>query len=279
MSRRSTKQSMSMQKFKVIIILALVLPNVVAAMVFVCFILLDSRVNEMSEKLTYVTECMGIAGDLSDPSAPSPDAISNYMSESEVYWDIVDFLMQQYNIDHGLDVYTPPTFDNGIQVNPSAETSPMETPTPTTTPRVPTGNVYTESSGFKYIDEVDSNTWSKSEMELALRILISEAGAESYEGQCAVVQCMLDRIKCGYGDTLLDVLTASGQFATPYYGDISLYPSCSQAINAVLNNGYRVYDTDIIYFYNPATSDAEARAWLETHPYIGQIGNHVFRGD
>lgn len=121
--------------------------------------------------------------------------------------------------------------------------------------------------------------YSKAELEYVTRLVIAESGWEPYEGQVGVAQCVHDRLAAGrYGSTVYDVIDAPGQFATPYSGDLAKFPDASKAVLSVFLLGERAFDEDVIFFYNPKTSDPSAKAWLETMPYIGTIEHHVFRG-
>lgn len=125
-----------------------------------------------------------------------------------------------------------------------------------------------------------SDGWSVNELVAITRVVIAESGNESFRGQQAVAQCIRDRLRSGnYGSTISEVLGAPGQFASPYSGDLSQYPSCLQAVYDVFVADKSVFDTEVIFFYNPETSAPSAKAWLETMPLIGEIGRHVFRGE
>lgn len=134
-----------------------------------------------------------------------------------------------------------------------------------------------------FIDEESGQarlvSYTNDEVMLAYLVLVAEAGNQPFEGQCAVVQCFVDRLKNGFGDTLSEVLLAPGQFASPYKGDTTDFEMCWDAIAYVLFNGGRVYEEDVIFFYNPKIAAKSAVKWLEKKPYIGQIGDHVFRSD
>ena len=135
-------------------------------------------------------------------------------------------------------------------------------------------------SNLSYVQETPvGHTFTATELEYATRMLIAEAGNQPYEGMCAVAQCFVDRMDYTDCDNLIELLSEPGQFTTPYAGDIAGFPKCFEAIEAVLLHGYRVFDEDVLCFYNPVCSVPSCVAWLETKPYIGTIGDHVFRGE
>lgn len=129
-------------------------------------------------------------------------------------------------------------------------------------------------------DLIASNAyWTASDIQEVVCMVIAEAGNQSLKGQMAVAQCIYDRYVTGYGgDSLHEVLTARGQFAAPYKGDVSQYPKAFEAVVRVFIYGERVFDREVIYFYNPAIADPAAIVAFEANnEYLGTIGDHVFR--
>ena len=91
---------------------------------------------------------------------------------------------------------------------------------------------------------------SDKEIELMERIVAAEARGESCEAQEAVATVILNRWQEGsFGETLECVMTASGQFAKPYQGDISM------SVHLAVKNALIYYNTycmgipsEVLYF-------------------------------
>lgn len=91
---------------------------------------------------------------------------------------------------------------------------------------------------------------SDKEIELIERIVMSEARGESNEAQEAVATVILNRWQDGsFGETIADVCFASGQFAAPWDGEISM------SVNLAVKNAIVYYNTycqdlpsQILYF-------------------------------
>lgn len=98
--------------------------------------------------------------------------------------------------------------------------------------------------------EGDREFISDEEISLIERIVMSEARGESCEAQEAVATVILNRWQEGsFGDTISDVCYASGQFAAPYQGEISM------SVNLAVKNAIVYYNTycqdlptQILYF-------------------------------
>lgn len=126
---------------------------------------------------------------------------------------------------------------------------------------------------------IDGGLWSQSDLMEVVDMVIAESGNQSIRGQMAVAQCILDRYNAQYGgDTIHEILTAHGQFTTPYDGDRDLYPQAYEAVMRVFIFGERVYDKPVIYFYNPELANEQALAVFESsYEYLGTIDDHVYR--
>lgn len=99
-------------------------------------------------------------------------------------------------------------------------------------------------------------------------VVMGEAGGESWDGQVLVAQCLLNaclrdnlqpsevREKYKYSgwneDTSIDVMTA---------------------VTAVFDNGYKITDENILWFYAPKYCSG---SWHETQRYILTEGGHKF---
>jgi spore germination cell wall hydrolase CwlJ-like protein len=107
-----------------------------------------------------------------------------------------------------------------------------------------------------------------SDAELLARILYAECNGEPYEGQLMVAQCVIDRINSGYGDTVAEVVYASGQFARPGRLTDKLVEVAAAALN-----GERFSYTHRILYFRRTSSDND---WYA--PLLGRIGNHAYYG-
>ncbi len=105
------------------------------------------------------------------------------------------------------------------------------------------------------------------ERDLVYRIVMAEARGEDLQGQMAVAQVILDRSTL-WDMSVTDVVTAPGQFADPYTGEIS--DSARLAVANVFDGGVRVFD-------DPVTHFAEGEPyWAAEKECRGSIGRHQF---
>lgn len=118
---------------------------------------------------------------------------------------------------------------------------------------------------------------SEEERELILRVVAAESRGEPLEGQMAVCQVILDRC-IEWNKRPIEVLTAEHQFAKPYKGDLSEYPSIEKAVSAVFTDGERIFEDTALFFFNPATANPAAVRQLREYNFLATIGNHEFRG-
>lgn len=99
-------------------------------------------------------------------------------------------------------------------------------------------------------------------------VVMGESGIESYEGQVLVAQCLLNAC-------LKDGLQPS-EVRTKYkYAGWHENPtdSVKEAVSAVFDDGYRITDEPILYFYAPKYSKGK---WHETQRFIIEVGGHRF---
>lgn len=86
--------------------------------------------------------------------------------------------------------------------------------------------------------EGDRDLVSDLDIELLERVVAAEARGESVDCQEAVATVILNRWQDGkFGDTLNEVMTADGQFAEPYDGEISI------ATHLAVKNALIYYNT------------------------------------
>ena len=106
------------------------------------------------------------------------------------------------------------------------------------------------------------------ERDTVERVVMAEAGAEPYEGQIAVAQCILNA--CERENMRPDEIVVEYQ-----YTDVRPEPTdeVKAAVSAVFDNGETVTDAEILYFYAPALCESE---WHETQEYVMTVGGHRF---
>lgn len=98
--------------------------------------------------------------------------------------------------------------------------------------------------------------------------VMAESGGESYEGQMAVAQCILN----GCEDLNLRPaeLVVANQY-TPNSPEPS--QSVKDAVSAVFDRGEVAVEDDILWFYAPAMVYS---SWHESQRYVCTIGGHKF---
>lgn len=106
------------------------------------------------------------------------------------------------------------------------------------------------------------------ERDTVERVVMAEAGAEPYEGQIAVAQCVLNA--CEREDMRPDEIVVKYQ-----YTDKRPEPTneVKAAVSAVFDYGETVTDAEILYFYAPELCDSE---WHESQDYVMTVGGHRF---
>ena len=106
------------------------------------------------------------------------------------------------------------------------------------------------------------------ERDTVERVVMAEAGAEPYEGQIAVAQCILNA--CERENMRPDEIVIEYQ-----YTDNRPDPTdeVKAAVSAVFDDGETVTDAEILYFYAPALCESE---WHESQDYVMTVGGHRF---
>ena len=106
------------------------------------------------------------------------------------------------------------------------------------------------------------------ERDTVERVVMAEAGAEPYEGQIAVAQCILNA--CERENMRPDEIVIKYQ-----YTDMRPEPTdtVKAAVSAVFDYGETVTDREILYFYAPALVESE---WHESQEYVMTVGGHRF---
>lgn len=104
------------------------------------------------------------------------------------------------------------------------------------------------------------------ERELLARVVYAEANTETLEGQIAVAQVVLNRVRSeSFPDTVSEVIYQERQFSTaPILGSVVPNEANYEAVDAAFET--EVVPYEVLYFSRGAEND---RVW-------GQIGAHVF---
>lgn len=108
---------------------------------------------------------------------------------------------------------------------------------------------------------------TQEEREIIERVVAAEARGETLKGQMAVANVIKDRAEL-WNMTPKEVVTAKGQFAEPFQGEISEDTKLAVAI---------VFDKGIRVFAEPVTHFASNNPWWAEYKTVrGSIGVHTF---
>lgn len=107
----------------------------------------------------------------------------------------------------------------------------------------------------------------REDRELLAKVVWVEARGESFEGQQAVAEVILNRlVDDGFPDSLRGIIFAEGQFRSAQFLDEAKpYQTQYEAVDRALNGPY-VLSKDVFYFATYPTND---KMW-------GKIGGHIF---
>ena len=112
------------------------------------------------------------------------------------------------------------------------------------------------------------------ERELLARVVYAESNTEPIEGQIAVAQVVLNRVRSSsFPNTISGVIYQKGAFSCVSNGSINNTPN-NQSIRAALDalNGWDPTG-GCLYYYNPRLTDD---TWIRTRTVQTVIGNHYF---
>lgn len=108
------------------------------------------------------------------------------------------------------------------------------------------------------------------ELDLVARVVYAEAGAEGYDGQALVAQCILNTAEAK-GRRPDEIVLEPGQYTTPA---AAASEEAKQAVAAVFLDGYQVTEEPVRYFYAPAYC---VSTWHETAlDFVLEYGGHRF---
>lgn len=109
---------------------------------------------------------------------------------------------------------------------------------------------------------------SVSERDTVERVVMAEAGGESFSGQMLVAQCILNAA---------EKEGVQPSEAVEIYSYTSNRPDPTQsvkdAVAAVFDRGEVAIDAPVMYFYNPALVTS---TWHESQIFVAEVGGHRF---
>lgn len=130
------------------------------------------------------------------------------------------------------------------------------------------------------VNRGSNSGWTRDDLYWLSRIVYSEAGAEPSEGQIAVANVVLNRVKHpDFPNTIYGVIFEyTGripQFSPVAEGTIYWEPSARavESARAALN-GYNAVPYNTLYFFAP--HKVHPQNWIWSRPIVKRIGNHVF---
>ena len=100
------------------------------------------------------------------------------------------------------------------------------------------------------------------------QVVMAESGTESYQGQCAIAQCIIDA--CKLEDKRPIDIIIEYQYTKNRHAPSE---SVKKAVAAVFDDGYRVTQAKTLYFYAPKLV---VSTWHESMNFVIQIGNVRF---
>lgn len=106
------------------------------------------------------------------------------------------------------------------------------------------------------------------ERQLIEKVVMAEAGGESYDGQRAVAQCILNAAERDgiRPDKAIKKYKYTSRRKTPT-------ESVKKAVSAVFDNGEMPINDTPLWFYAPAVCRSK---WHESMRFVGEIGGHRF---
>ena len=121
----------------------------------------------------------------------------------------------------------------------------------------------------------EAEPYTEADFELLAKLVQVEAGDEPYEGQLAVANVVLNRVKdLRFPNTIRDVIYAGKQFPPAHNGlldksvpEATAWRAAKDALNGKNNIG------DAVYFYNPKVT--KGKFW-DSLTVVATIGSHRF---
>lgn len=106
------------------------------------------------------------------------------------------------------------------------------------------------------------------ERDIVERVVMAESGAEPYDGQVLVAQCILNACRIENLRPAEIVSYCGYTTARPEASD-----SVKRAVSAVFDEGFTITDEPVRYFYAPALCVSN---WHETQEFVCEVGGHRF---
>ena len=111
------------------------------------------------------------------------------------------------------------------------------------------------------------------DMALLAQLVSAEARGESFEGQVAVANVVLNRVRSPlFPNTVREVTFQAGQFCAVARLPKVPTDSARRAAEAAMD-GFRVVGEDVLFFFNPQTAGCR---WIRTREVATTIGRHRF---
>ncbi|TYP74075.1 cell wall hydrolase [Paenibacillus methanolicus] len=117
--------------------------------------------------------------------------------------------------------------------------------------------------------------YTEADLTLLAKITMVEAGYESYEGQLAVANVIMNRVNNpAFPDTIKGVIYAGKQFPPAHNGLLDKSKPHASAYRAAKDalNGKSIVG-DAVYFFNPARAKG---SYFSSMDVVATIGNHSF---
>jgi N-acetylmuramoyl-L-alanine amidase len=136
--------------------------------------------------------------------------------------------------------------------------------------------VVEDESEPEQVEDIVEDVVVEDDLYWLSRIISAEAKGESIEGQIAVGNVILNRMKSNeFPDTLKGVIFQKNQFSPVSNGSIYNEPTeeTLKLAQRVLD-GERVVPADVLFFYNPAIVSSDS--WVWSREIVDSIGNHNF---
>lgn len=109
------------------------------------------------------------------------------------------------------------------------------------------------------------------------RLVEAEAGGEPYEGKLAVATVVINRLNSKeFPNTIHGAIYQKNQFSPVANGSINCKASAEskRAVRQVVDEGYRSFGPEVVYFLNPDIATSE---WIiNNRTFVKAIGNHHF---
>ncbi|WP_309118180.1 cell wall hydrolase [Paenibacillus sp.] len=120
-----------------------------------------------------------------------------------------------------------------------------------------------------------ADPYTEEDMQLLAKLVQVEAGSESYEGQLAIANIILNRVKDSrFPNTIRDVIYSGRQFPPAHNGLLDRSEPNDSALRATRDalDGKNNIE-DAVYFYNP---DVTGGSFWDRLEVVAEIGNHAY---